>query len=102
MTQITEILACIDAPHFNAGVVLWDDKVIEAAPIIGYMKKAEVDARPRAIILQGEGLEGGCDLQDAAPANLRRKRRPRSLWEEEALIRPSVGIVTRVRDQYAA
>ena len=39
MVQITEILASISAPHFTAGVVLWDGKVIEAAPIIGYMKK---------------------------------------------------------------
>ena len=34
-----ETLAVIDAPHFYAGIVLWDDKVIEAAPILGYMKK---------------------------------------------------------------
>lgn len=36
--MITEILASIDAPHFYAGVVLWDDKVVEAAPILRYMK----------------------------------------------------------------
>ena len=36
---ITELLAQISAPHFCAGIVLWDDKVVEAAPIIGYMKK---------------------------------------------------------------
>jgi hypothetical protein len=36
---VTEILAAIDAPHFYAGIVLWDDKVVEAAPIVGYMKK---------------------------------------------------------------
>ena len=37
-----EILATIEAPGpkgFNAGVVLWDDRVIEAAPIVGYMKR---------------------------------------------------------------
>jgi len=36
-----EILACIegDAPRFIAGIVLWDDRVVEAAPIIGFMKK---------------------------------------------------------------
>lgn len=34
-----EIVAQIKAPHFTAGLVLWDDKVIEAAPIIGYMKR---------------------------------------------------------------
>lgn len=36
---ITEILAQIGAPHFHAGIVLWDDRVVEAAPIVGYMKK---------------------------------------------------------------
>lgn len=36
---VTEILACIRAPHFTAGIVLWDGRVIEAAPIVGYMKK---------------------------------------------------------------
>lgn len=36
-----EILAQIKAPHFTAGVVLWDDKVVEAAPIISYMKKGK-------------------------------------------------------------
>lgn len=35
---ITETLACIKAPHFTAGIVLWDNKVIEAAPICRYMK----------------------------------------------------------------
>ena len=34
-----EILAQIRAPHFTAGIVLWDDQVVEAAPIVGYMKK---------------------------------------------------------------
>lgn len=34
-----EVLAQIKAVHFTAGIVLWDDKVIEAAPIVGYMKK---------------------------------------------------------------
>ena len=35
----TEILASINAPHFFCGIVLWDDRVIEAAPIVHYMKK---------------------------------------------------------------
>lgn len=35
----TEILAVIDAPHFYAGIVLWDDKVTEAADIVKYMKR---------------------------------------------------------------
>jgi hypothetical protein len=34
-----ETLAVIDAPHFYAGVVLWNDKVVEAAPIVKYMRK---------------------------------------------------------------
>lgn len=33
-----EILASIDAPHFFAGIVLRNDKVIEAANIVRYMK----------------------------------------------------------------
>lgn len=29
-----------DGPKpFTAGIVLWDDRVVEAAPIVGYMKK---------------------------------------------------------------
>lgn len=36
--MVTETLASIDAPHFCAGVVLWDDKVTEAVPIVRYMK----------------------------------------------------------------
>lgn len=39
ITDMIEVLAQIRAGHFTAGVVLWDDKVVEAAPIIGYMKK---------------------------------------------------------------
>lgn len=34
-----EILAQIDAPHFCCGIVLQDDIVVEAAPIVYYMKK---------------------------------------------------------------
>lgn len=32
------ITASIDAPHFCAGIVLHDDRVVEAAPIVDYMK----------------------------------------------------------------
>lgn len=35
---VIEILAAIDAPHFYAGIVLWDDRVVEAADIVRYMK----------------------------------------------------------------
>ena len=38
-TVVTEILAGIEAPKFYAGIVLWDDVVIEAAPIVQYMKR---------------------------------------------------------------
>jgi hypothetical protein len=34
-----ETLAAIDAPYFYAGVVLHDDKVVEAADIVKYMRK---------------------------------------------------------------
>ena len=33
-----EILAAIKAPKFHAGIVLWNDKVVEAAPIVRYMR----------------------------------------------------------------
>lgn len=36
---MTETLAQIDAPHFCAGLVLWDDRVEEAADIVKYMRK---------------------------------------------------------------
>jgi len=38
---VIEILATVDAPHFYAGIVLWDNVVVEAAPIVGYMKKGK-------------------------------------------------------------
>lgn len=34
-----ETLAQVRAPHFSAGLVLWDDRVEVAAPIIGYMRR---------------------------------------------------------------
>lgn len=34
-----EMLAEIDAPDFNCGIVLWDDRVIEAADIVRYMRR---------------------------------------------------------------
>ena len=36
---MTETLASIDAPHFFAGIVLWDDRVVEAADIVKYMRR---------------------------------------------------------------
>ena len=36
-----ETLAIIDAPHFYAGIVLWDDRVVEGADIVKYMSKAK-------------------------------------------------------------
>jgi hypothetical protein len=35
---MTEILAAIDAPHFYAGIVLRNDRVVEAADIVRYMR----------------------------------------------------------------
>jgi len=37
--MMTETLAVIDAPYFYAGIVLWDDKVVEAADIVKYMRR---------------------------------------------------------------
>jgi hypothetical protein len=34
-----ETLAQIDAPHFCAGIVLWNDRVVEAASIVQYMRR---------------------------------------------------------------
>lgn len=36
---MSEILASIDAPRFNCGIVLRNDIVVEAAPIVGYMRR---------------------------------------------------------------
>lgn len=33
------VLAQIDAPHFNCGIVLRDNVVVEAAPIVQYMRQ---------------------------------------------------------------
>ena len=38
MSEYREILACIDAPHFFAGIVLRKERVTEAADIVRYMK----------------------------------------------------------------
>jgi hypothetical protein len=38
MARVVETLAQIDAPHFHAGIVLQADRVVEAAPIVKYMK----------------------------------------------------------------
>ena len=38
MKPVIEILAQIKAPHFTAGIILRDDEVIDAAPIVKYMK----------------------------------------------------------------
>jgi len=36
---LIELLAQVSAPHFTAGLVLWDDDVVEAAPIIAFMQR---------------------------------------------------------------
>jgi len=35
----TQIIAQITGEHFTAGLVLHDDEVVEAAPVIRYMQK---------------------------------------------------------------
>lgn len=37
--MITEILAQIRAPSFTAGIVLFDDVVVETAPVVRYMRR---------------------------------------------------------------
>ncbi|WP_063685488.1 hypothetical protein [Bradyrhizobium stylosanthis] len=37
--MISEILAQIRGPNFTAGIVLFDDVVVEAAPIVRYMRR---------------------------------------------------------------
>jgi hypothetical protein len=39
--MVTEILAQIRGDKFYAGIVLWDGHVVEAAPIVGYMKRGK-------------------------------------------------------------
>jgi len=41
-----ETIAEIDAPHFLCGIVLWDDVVIEAAPIV----RKHLKGRTRAYV----------------------------------------------------
>jgi hypothetical protein len=52
-----ETLATIDAPHFHAGIVLLDGVVVEAAPIVGYMKKGKWKRDQVRALLRREGLE---------------------------------------------
>lgn len=42
MNAFTETLAVIEAPHFYAGIVLWGDRVVEAADIVAWMKKRKL------------------------------------------------------------
>jgi hypothetical protein len=39
MIEVLAQIASDEPPKFRAGIVLWDDVVIEAAPIVDYMKK---------------------------------------------------------------
>jgi hypothetical protein len=39
--MMIEILAQIHGDHFHAGLVLFDDVVVEAAPIVHYMKRGK-------------------------------------------------------------
>jgi hypothetical protein len=37
-SRVSIMLARIVAPHFVAGIILGDDRVVDAAPIVGYMR----------------------------------------------------------------
>jgi hypothetical protein len=54
MRQVIEILAQISAPHFVAGIVLVDDRVTKAAPILHFMRGW---SRDRENLLPGIKLE---------------------------------------------
>ena len=45
--MITELLASIDGTKngkpFNCGIVLWNDQVVQTAPIVGFMKRWKRD-----------------------------------------------------------
>jgi hypothetical protein len=51
MRQVIEILAQVSAPHFVAGIVLVDDRVTKAAPILHFMRGWSRD-RVRAFCLE--------------------------------------------------
>jgi hypothetical protein len=65
-----EILAQIQADGkkpFTAGIVLWDDKVIEAAPIVRYMKGWSRDRVRSYCKERGFSVEVVHQLQRARP-----------------------------------
>lgn len=39
MIETLAVIECDGAKPFTAGIVLWDDKVVEAANIVKYMKR---------------------------------------------------------------
>ena len=39
VANVKEILAQIQAPTFTAGLILWNDRVVETAPKLKYMRK---------------------------------------------------------------
>lgn len=62
--MITEILAQIRAPNFTAGIVLFDDKVVETAPILRRMHGWSRDRARAACKRNGLGDHRGAS--DAA------------------------------------
>jgi hypothetical protein len=54
---VIETLAAIDAPHFFAGVVLWNDVVVEAADVVKYMRKGRWDREHVRSYCKGKGWE---------------------------------------------
>lgn len=53
--MMTETLAVIDGPHFYAGIVLWDDKVVEAADIVHWMKRRKLTRAQVRDYCKGKG-----------------------------------------------
>ncbi len=53
-----EILAQISKPNpkgFTAGIVLWDDRVVETAPILAFMKKGKFTRNHVRAYCRGRG-----------------------------------------------
>lgn len=61
-----ETLAAIDAPHFYAGIVLQNDRVVEAANIVQYMRRQKWTRDRVRDYCKAKGLEGLGRLRDRA------------------------------------
>ena len=65
---MNEMLAQIDAPHFCAGIVLRDEHVVEAAPIVGYMKRWSRDRVREYCRRKGWRVRVQCHMAPEGPA----------------------------------